>query len=104
MWDSTPPPDDRAAAERSLNKFIQIWKKLAAQNPGQPAFQSDLATMYDRLGQLLGWGRSDEAVASCEKAATLWEGLVRAYPNEPEYLAALGQEYYEISSQFGFAG
>jgi eukaryotic-like serine/threonine-protein kinase len=103
MWNETPPPDDRAAAERSLNKFIQIWEKLAAQNPGQPAFQSDLATMYDRLGQLLGW-ESEEAVASCAKAAALWEGLARAYPNEPEYLAALGQEYDEMSAQVGFAG
>jgi serine/threonine protein kinase len=104
MWNATPPPDDRAAAERSLNKFIQIWEKLAAQNPGQPSFQSDLATMYDRLGQLLGWGRSDEAAAACEKAAALWEGLVRAYPNEPEYSAALGQEYDEMGMHLGFAG
>jgi hypothetical protein len=50
---ASPPPVDRAAAGRTLARFRQIWEELSAQNPAVPGFQSDLATLDDRLGQLL---------------------------------------------------
>jgi serine/threonine protein kinase len=102
---ASPPPVDRAAAGRTLARFRQIWEELSAQNPAVPGFQSDLATLDDRLGQLLANAdRLDEAVACSLQAVALWKGLVKAYPHEPEYQSALGQEYSEMAMQVGRGG
>ena len=102
---SAPGPSDVSAADRTLKKFLQIWERLSSQYPALPGLQSDLATIYDRHGQLLAYiGRPDEAVASYQKAVALWEGLVRAYPDDPEYQAALSQEYEELAGSVGGGG
>jgi serine/threonine protein kinase/tetratricopeptide (TPR) repeat protein len=100
-----PVADDVAAAEHALNRFIQIWEKLAAQNPSEAAFQSDLALVYDRTSQLLATAHAyGRAIAFCRKALDLWEGLTRAYPNEPEYQAALAEEYSQLGAELGWGG
>jgi eukaryotic-like serine/threonine-protein kinase len=99
---AAPGPDDVAAAERTLNGFIRIWERLVVEDPEEPAFQSDLATMYDRLGQLLSMcNRPSEAVACSQKAAGIWERLIRDFHDQPEYQAALGQQYAEMAGQVG---
>ncbi len=86
---------DLAPGERTLTRFLVDWQRLADENSQVPGFQSDLATMYDRIAELqanLPGRRADAALAG-RKAMATWEKLVLAYPEEPEYLASLGQQY-----------
>jgi serine/threonine protein kinase/Flp pilus assembly protein TadD len=99
------PPDDRAGAERTLNRFVQVWERLAAENHGLPAFQSDLATAYGSVGTLLGaYSRRGESIQSYRKSIALWESLVRANPEEPEYKVALVQAYAATAAELSRAG
>jgi serine/threonine protein kinase/tetratricopeptide (TPR) repeat protein len=94
MRDSNPGPTDLVAAERSMNRFIRIWQTLSDKDPSERAFRSDLAAAYHRFGQLLDVAqRRPEAVVAAEKAAGMWETLIRDYPKEPEYLSAQGDTY-----------
>jgi tetratricopeptide (TPR) repeat protein len=105
MSGSGPMPDDLAAAERALTRFIQVWEKLAAQNPMEAGFQSDLAVIYDVASEiLLKPSTYSKAIAFSEKAVALWEEVTRAYPNEPEYQAALGQTYRGHASRLARSG
>jgi serine/threonine protein kinase/Flp pilus assembly protein TadD len=105
MSQTARPPDDRAAAERTLNRFLQVWERLAAENPGLPAFQSDLATAYGSVGVLLGaYSRRAESIQSYRKSIALWESLVRANPEEPEYKVALVQAYGAAAGELSRAG
>jgi tetratricopeptide (TPR) repeat protein len=91
MWQhaSFPPDYDWAGAERIGNRFIKIYEQLAAANPGLPGFQSDLAIIYARTGDLLTGDqkRRRDAIESYQKSIALWECLIRAYPKEPAYQA-----------------
>ncbi len=88
------PLNDVAAAERVVNRFLRTWQTLARANTQERAFRSDLAVMYDRVGQILdNSGRRQEALDAAQQAGAIWEELVRDYPREPEYLFALGQGY-----------
>jgi eukaryotic-like serine/threonine-protein kinase len=99
------PPDDPAGAERTLNRFVQVWERLAAENPGLPAFRSDLATAYGSVGTLLGaYSRRGESIQSYRKSIALWERLVRANPEEPEYKVALVQAYAATAAELSRAG
>ncbi len=99
------PPDDQAGAERTLNRFVQVWERLAAKNPGLPAFQSDLATAYGCLGTLLGaYSRRGESIQSYRKSIALWERLARANPEEPEYKVSLVQAYAATAAELSRAG
>ena len=105
MSQSALPPDDRAGAEKTLNRFLPVWERLAAENPGLPAFQSDLATLYDRAGTLLGaYARGGEAIQCYRKSIAIWESLVRANPEEAEYQAALAQAYGAMAAELSHAG
>jgi serine/threonine protein kinase/tetratricopeptide (TPR) repeat protein len=105
MSQSASPPDDRAGAERTLKRFLPVWERLAAENAGLPAFQSDLATLYDRAGSMLGaYARGGEAIQSYRKSIAIWESLARANPEEPEYQAALAQAYAAMAAELSYAG
>jgi eukaryotic-like serine/threonine-protein kinase len=105
MSQTAQPPDDRAGAERTLKRFLQVWERLAAENPGLPAFQSDLATAYGSVGILLGaYSRRVESIQSYRKSIALWESLVRANPEEPEYKVALVQAYGAAAGELSRAG
>ena len=105
MSQNARPPDDRAGAERTLNRFLQVWERLAAENPGLPAFQSDLATAYGSVGILLGaYSRRGESIQSYRKSIALWESLVRANPEEPEYKVALVQAYGATAGELSREG
>ena len=105
MSQTAQPPDDRAGAERTLKRFLQVWERLAAENPGLPAFQSDLATAYGCVGILLGaYSRRVESIQSYRKSIALWESLVRANPEEPEYKVALVQAYGAAAGELSRAG
>jgi serine/threonine protein kinase/tetratricopeptide (TPR) repeat protein len=89
MAGSIPGPDNVAAAERTLNRLNRVWTRLANNHPSDRAFRSDLAITYESLGQLYEVTRRyAEAMVASEKALMIWDGLVRDYPNESEYLNA----------------
>src|SRR5262249_2368358 len=82
-------PNDLAAAERSLNRFIRIWQTLSDKEPSERAFRSDLAASYLRFAQLLDLAqRRPDSMIAAESSARLWDSLIRDYPKEPEYLSA----------------
>ena len=101
----TRPPDDRAGAERTLNRFLQVWERLAAENPGLPGFQSDLATAYGSVGILLGaYSRRGESIQSYRKSIALWESTRPRNPEEPEYKVALVQAYGATAGELSRTG
>jgi tetratricopeptide (TPR) repeat protein len=105
MSQTARPPDDQAGAEKTLNRFLQVWERLAAANPGSPAFQSDLATANGCVGTLMGaYLRRREAVQSYRKSIALWEILVRVNPEEPEYKVALVQAYGAAAAELSRSG
>jgi eukaryotic-like serine/threonine-protein kinase len=73
-------------AERINRKALALAEQLAADFPGQPAYQKELAESLKALGLLLHLtDRSREAEAPLHQAVSLWEKLVIEHPETPSF-------------------
>jgi tetratricopeptide (TPR) repeat protein/tRNA A-37 threonylcarbamoyl transferase component Bud32 len=68
-------------ARRTLERGIQIWERLAADNPDIPEFQRNLADTYGEFANHARFhGDEAEALAAAEKSLESWEWLGRHHP------------------------
>jgi serine/threonine-protein kinase len=86
-----------------INESIQQSKKLIEMEPTFPWPHIQLARDYRRIGNHEGcveeWARSIELAGNEERAKAVresfakggWKGYLREFPNEPSYLAELGE-------------
>ncbi|MHC5542981.1 tetratricopeptide repeat protein, partial [Singulisphaera rosea] len=69
-------------------RAIAIWTSLV--QPETLRFRKELANTYTSLAVQHGEGnRPDQQLAACQQALSLWEGLVGADPEDPEYQIGL---------------
>jgi tetratricopeptide (TPR) repeat protein len=85
---------DDAAALRSYQSCFAIRAALARTNPDQPQQQADLATSYDRLARLRGYGEA--ALEFYRKSLKIRQKLTEDEPRNSDWQRALAATYEEI--------
>jgi non-specific serine/threonine protein kinase/serine/threonine-protein kinase len=96
-------PGATAVRALVLNRAVEYLDRLAADAGDDPSVQRELATAYERIGDVEGrlraanLGQTAQARASYQKALAIREALVRAAPNDLNRLAALAASYERIS-------
>jgi serine/threonine-protein kinase len=81
-----------AEALADLQSAVELLGKLAVQQDGPPRYRRDLAAARRAAGQVLAsLDRREEAREELAASRQLLQGLVRQFPNDPEYVAQLQQ-------------
>jgi len=82
-------PGATAARQLLVTKALKYLDSLAAESSGDPSLQRELATAYQRVGDVQGLlnsqqnlGHSSDALQSFRKAAKIREALAAADPND----------------------
>jgi len=101
-----------ATAARALvvSKALSYLDSLSQEAAGDVSLQRELATAYERIGDIQGGrraaniGRSAEARKSQERALAIREALVRAAPSDPRLVRELGASYERVAGALFVAG
>jgi len=102
---ATEMPKDPEAAFRSLSRLIGMWETLSKEFPDELRFQSDLAALLHRVGDLLATGgQVREAVPMFERSRDLLEKLAHDHPEVPEYRADLARSYQYLAANLMLIG
>jgi tetratricopeptide (TPR) repeat protein len=73
-------------AEESCQQALAIKRKLAANHPGVPSYQGELARGLSTLGAVLEWsGPLDKSTTAYKEALAIQDKLVRDLPDVPHY-------------------
>jgi serine/threonine-protein kinase len=91
-------------AQETLQRAVELQRKLAASNPGVPAFQYLLARTVNELGLLYvrGLGKLPEGRAAFKEAETLCEQLSQKFPEEPRYRSELARTFVNLMFEADF--
>jgi serine/threonine protein kinase/Tfp pilus assembly protein PilF len=97
--------DDRAALDRGLRRYAEIWEKYVRDNPGAPEFQNDLAGIYFFIcSNLWQGGKITEALTTSTRVVEIWEKLAHDYPHEPRFRLDLARVYEALGDVRGLQG
>jgi tRNA A-37 threonylcarbamoyl transferase component Bud32/tetratricopeptide (TPR) repeat protein len=95
-------PNSTGVRERIVQRSLEYLDRLSRDAPEDIGLQRELATAYERTGDLLdspdrpSLGKSPEARQSWEKAVQILEQLRRSGAAGPEDLAALSRNYCHL--------
>jgi len=96
-------PGATAARQLLVSQALQYLDSLAAEASGDPALQRELATAYERVGEIQGMlgqsqnlGNTSEALDSYCKAAHIRESLVAAAPHDEKAKNDLAHLYRNL--------
>jgi non-specific serine/threonine protein kinase/serine/threonine-protein kinase len=95
-------PGATPARELLVKRALEYLDSLSQESQGDPALQRELATAYEKVGDLQGQtlnlntGDTEGALASYGKALQLREALFRADPEVSENLRALADSYNKL--------
>jgi serine/threonine protein kinase len=79
------------------NKAVQIWEKLARENPKVPGYRMDLAKSHEaRADILLAAGRTQEADQETQRALRLRQELAHDFPGRASHGAWLAVSYRTV--------
>ena len=96
-------PGATQARKLVVSRALEYLDSLSREASGDPSLQSELATAYDSVGDVLGstdnpnLGDFEGAAASYAKALTIWEALAAANPRDVNVQLGLGSEYFRIT-------
>ena len=96
-------PGATQARKLVVSRALEYLDSLSREASGDPSLQSELATAYDSVGDVLGstdnpnLGDFEGAAASYAKALTIWEALAAANPRDVNVELGLGSEYFRIT-------
>jgi non-specific serine/threonine protein kinase/serine/threonine-protein kinase len=96
-------PGATQARKLVVGRALEYLDSLSREASGDPALQSELATAYDSVGDVLGstdnpnLGDFEGAAASYAKALTIWEALAAANPSDVKVQLGLGSEYFRTT-------
>src|SRR5579872_1578437 len=96
-------PGATQARKLVVGRALEYLDSLSREASGDPSLQSELATAYDSVGDVLGstdnpnLGDFKSAAASYAKALTIWEALAAANPRDVNVQLGLGSEYFRIT-------
>jgi eukaryotic-like serine/threonine-protein kinase len=86
-----------------LTRALEYLDSLSRESSGDPSLQRELATAYDRVGDVLGasanpnLGDFGGATESYTKALAIWESLAAANPTDVNAQVGLAGEYFRIT-------
>ena len=100
----TEMPKNPQAALKSLQRAIETWQELADEDPEQPAFQCDLASLCYSTGGLLASMNEQESLRYYERSKVLLEKLVLKQPDVPEHRADLARTYQDMVGKLSRTG
>ena len=91
---ASPASAARAEAEAEYRRALDIYAKLAADNPKVPDHRKELAWCHENLSVVLRrLGRPAEARDGCDQAIAIREVLVQEVPKVPMYRSDLARSY-----------
>lgn len=89
-----------AEALQSYQKALNIWQKLADNNPSVTQYQKDLALVRNSIGYLLKQtGQPQEALQSFQKALDIRQKLANDNPTVTQYQRDLANSHNNIGIQ-----
>ncbi|MEX0641790.1 MAG: protein kinase [Pirellulales bacterium] len=93
-------PKDPEAAFGALTRLIDALQALADENPDELGFQSDIAALCHRTGDLLtSEGKTAKGVPYFERARDILEKLTKAQPEVAERRADLARAYQHLAAR-----
>lgn len=102
-------PGATKTRELVVRRALEYLDSLS-QEKGEPALQSELASAYDRVGDIQGYTGAANladfsgASESYAKALAIRESLVAADPNDAKLRTELGDEYFRVAGAYENVG
>jgi non-specific serine/threonine protein kinase/serine/threonine-protein kinase len=103
-------PGSTAARKLLVGRALEYLDNLSREAKGDKSLQTELATAYERVGDVLGYpyapnlGDSAGALASYRKALRIREALVASSPNEVKLQRQLAGSDFRIANALEFTG
>jgi non-specific serine/threonine protein kinase/serine/threonine-protein kinase len=103
-------PGSTAARKLLVGRALEYLDNLSREAKGDKSLQTELATAYERVGDVLGYpyapnlGDSAGALASYRKALRIRESLAASSPNEAKLQRQLAGNYFRIANALEFTG
>jgi non-specific serine/threonine protein kinase/serine/threonine-protein kinase len=103
-------PGSTAARKLLVGRALEYLDNLSQQARGDKSLQTELATAYERVGDVLGYpyapnlGDSAGALASYRKALRIRESLAASSPNDIKLRRQLAGNYFRIAHALEFTG
>jgi eukaryotic-like serine/threonine-protein kinase len=96
-------PGATAARKLLVSRALEYLDNLSREAKGDRSLQTELATAYERVGDVLGYpfapnlGDTAGALQSYRKALRIRESLAAASPNDPKVQSQLADNYFRIA-------
>jgi eukaryotic-like serine/threonine-protein kinase len=92
----------KAAALKVCQKARDLWEKLARDDPGNLAWQGELAKAWKEIGglQYHDLGQRAEGLKALQRAQALWEPLVRKDSQNRDFWSGLAACYGALASWY----
>ena len=106
----TDLPGSTPARKLLVSRALEYLDNLAGQAKGDTSLQEELATAYERVGDVLGnayfanLGDTAGALQSYRKALAIREQLVKSNPNDMQMQGALARNYVRVANVLGASG
>jgi non-specific serine/threonine protein kinase/serine/threonine-protein kinase len=103
-------PGSTPARRLLVTRALEYLDSLSAQAKGDVSLQKELATAYERVGDVLGYpyaanlGDRPGALQSYRKALTIRESLAATDPNDPQLQRDLVGNYFRVAQVLESAG
>jgi eukaryotic-like serine/threonine-protein kinase len=97
LYQSMGKPRER---EELLDQGVRIYEALVRDNPGVPAYASGLAGGLDKQGDLRFADRRPDAVKLYERAAALYQDLLKTTPTSSAYHGSLAYCRKQLGSLY----
>ena len=103
-------PGSTAARKLLVGRALEYLDNLSQQARGDKSLQTELATAYERVGDVLGYpyapnlGDSAGALASYRKALHIREALAASSPNDIKLRRQLTENYFRMAHALEFTG
>lgn len=97
-------PGSTPARKLLVERALEYLDSLSREAKGDASLQAELATAYERVGDVLGYpyganlGDSSGALQSYRKATPIRESLAAAKPNDVQLQTALADNYFRIAN------
>ena len=103
-------PGSTAARKLLVGRALEYLDSLSREAKGDKSLQTELATAYERVGDVLGYpyapnlGDSAGALASYRKALRIRESLAASAPNDVKLQRQLTGNHFRVANALEFTG
>ena len=103
-------PGSTATRKLLVSRALEYLDSLSREAKGDKSLQTELATAYERVGDVLGYpfasnlGDPAGALQSYRKALGIRESLAAAFPNDANVQSQLAGNYFRIAHALEYSG